>query len=500
MNSVVRNDEGLSRRGFFGAASAATAAGTAASAARAAGAGGRIRIGFIGPGGQGFGSHVKNLVQLRADGAPVELVAVCDVYKNQAEMVAGFIKDRTGREPRRYGDHRELLADDGIDAVTIATPDHWHHRQIIDALRAGKHVYVEKPMTRTVEEALDVVGVWRESGRVLQVGVQATSLAIWDHARGLIDAGKLGKVVAFQTDFSRNSAMGQWRYYKLEKEMTPANIDWRRWLGVAEGLAPDMPFDRAVYRQWRCYWPFGSGMFTDLFVHRLTAMLKATGLRYPARVVGAGGIYLELDGRSVPDVATVVADYEEGCQGLISSTMCNANARIRQVIRGHHGAFDFGHGEDLTELKFIAERPQVTLDNGIKDEVIRVGRTVERLADRADRDSGYLHFLDWIEAMEAGRPDVVHNPPDLGAAAVVTVILGAMSHRNGKVYHFDARTGTYGDGGPDWAKRWEALSAARGKPRQVSGWHAGDTGSLLHPEEHQKLAGPWIDGRDPAGA
>jgi predicted dehydrogenase len=495
---MAEQSGGVSRRGFIGTASAVAAAGTAVG--RAAAPSDRVRVGLIGVGNQGFGAHVKNLAQLRADGAAVELVAVCDVYKNQSDTVAAAIQEQTGRRPRQFADYRELLADDQVDAVAIATPDHWHHRQIVDALRAGKHVYVEKPMTKTVEEALDVVRVWRESGRVMQVGVQSTSLKLWDRARGLIEAGKLGKVLGFQTEFFRNSAVGQWRTYRLEREMTPANIDWKRWLGVAEGLAADIPFDRAVYKQWRCYWPFGSGVFTDLFVHRLTTMLKATGLRYPGRVVGAGGIYLELDGRQVPDVATVVADYEEGCQGLLTSTLCNENSRIKQLIRGHHGSFEFGNGEKFTGFRFIAERPQVTRDSSIKDEVIEVERADAALADKAKNDSVYLHFHGWLAAIAAGRPEMVANPPDLGAAAVVTVILGALSHRHGKVYHFDAATGGYGEGDAGWARKWEALSAARGKPRQVPGWQAGDTGSRLYPEDHQRLAGPWVDGRDPAGS
>jgi predicted dehydrogenase len=510
MNPASQPSQDVSRReflnaSFLGASStavaasgvASVAAGQAVSRASAADANGRIRIGFIGPGGQGFGSHVKNLAKLRADGAKIELVAVCDVYQNQSDMVSNFIKEQTGRAPKQYVDHKELLADKDVDAVCIGTPDHWHHRQIVDSLEAGKHVYSEKPMTKTVEEALDVVKVWRKTGRVMQVGVQSTSLKVWDQARELIEAGKLGKVLGFQTEYFRNSDCGQWRYYKLEKEMNPRTIDWKRWLGVSEGLSEDIPFDRAVYKQWRCYWPFGSGMFTDLFVHRTTAMLKATGLRFPARVVGAGGVYMELDTRDVPDVATVVADYEEGCQGLINATMCNENSRIKQVIRGHNGAFEFGNGESFTEFRFIAERPQVTHDSSIQDEVIKTDLTAE---DLKKNNTSYLHFRNWIDAMEAGRPEAVNNPPDLGAAAVVTVILGAMSYRNGKVYHFDAESGRYTDGNPGWAKKWEAMSKARAKPKQVPGWHAGDTGSTLRPEDYQSLGGPWVDGKDPAGA
>ena len=491
--------DGVSRRAFLGGSSAVAAAGAVGGLAApglAAAPGSRLRVGCIGVGNQGFNAHVKTLAKLRAQGAKVDLVAVCDVYRNQAELVSGFIKEQTGREPQRYLDYRDLLAAPDIDAVTIATPDHWHHRQIVDALRAGRHVYAEKPMTKTVEEALDVVAVWRATGRVMQVGVQSSSLPIWDQVRQLVEAGKLGKVLGFQTEYFRNSAVGQWRNYRLEPEMNPTNIDWRRWLGVAEGLAAEIPFDRAVFKQWRCYWPFGSGVFTDLFVHRLTVMLKATGLRYPARVVGAGGIYLELDTRQVPDVATVVADYDEGCQGLITSTLANENSRIRQLIRGHHGTFVFGNGEAFTEFSFVAERPQVTRDAAIRDEVIKTGRTVE---DAEKNDSLALHFRNWLDAIEAGRPELANNPPDLGAAAVVTVILGAMSYRNGKVYHFDARRNAYTEGDAGWARKWETLSAERGRPRHVPGWQAGDTGSQLFPEDYQKLAGPWVDGKDPAG-
>ena len=139
----------------------------------------------------------------------------------------------------------------------------------------------------------------------MQVGVQSTSLPLWPQVNELLCSGKLGKVLMYQTEYFRNSSMGQWRYYGLEEEMTPQNIDWKRWLGVDEGLAEYEDFDREIYAQWRRFWAFGSGMFTDLFVHRTTSMLKATGLRFPSRVVGAGGIFIEYDGRSVPDLSLI---------------------------------------------------------------------------------------------------------------------------------------------------------------------------------------------------
>ncbi len=122
--------------------------------------------------------------------------------------------------------------------------------------------------------------------------------------------------------------------------MNPQTVDWKMFLGTDFGLAPDMPFNRAKYAQWRCYWDFGGGMYTDLFVHQLTHLILAMGVRFPRRVVGAGGLYLEYDGRDVPDMATVVADYDEGCQVLISATMCN-DVQLPEVIRGHTATIEF---------------------------------------------------------------------------------------------------------------------------------------------------------------
>ena len=488
-NSHFTRRQFIHRSASTAAALGAAGVMAAPAVAQAAGANERLRIGFIGPGGRGLGGHVAPLCRLRKEGLPIELVAVNDVYIKNADRAFNMIKNETGKEPKRYDDYRDMLEDKDVDAVCIGTPDHWHARQTIDALNAGKHVYCEKPMTHTIEESFDVVEAWKETGKVMQVGVQSTALPVWEKANELLVNGEIGKVLMYQTEFFRNSNVGQWRYYPLEKEMTPKTINWQAWLGVDEGLAPDMPFDRAIYAQWRRFWPFGSGMYTDLFVHRTTSMLKATGLRFPRRVVGAGGIFLEYDGRDVPDVATVVADYDEGVQGLITATMSCANTPIRQLIRGHFGSFVFGNGEEFTGFDMVAERPQVTLNSKIKDKRIDVEKV---------EDTTYLHQKNFVECCMDGTPDKVNCPPDLGAAAIVTVNLGARSYREGKVFHFDADSHSIGDGNADWAKQWEQLSQERGKARHIPGWKAGDKGSTLIDPDYQKLEGPWVDGQDPA--
>ncbi|HVW38468.1 MAG TPA: Gfo/Idh/MocA family oxidoreductase, partial [Pirellulales bacterium] len=355
----------------------------------------------------------------------------------------------------------------------------------------GKHVYCEKPMTHTIDESRDVVRTWKESGRVLQVGVQSTSSPVWNMARELIDAGKLGKVVQFQTECSRNGTFGMSRHNPIAKEMTPETVDFRRFLGVDEGLAPEMPFDRATFGQWRCYWPFGYGMYSDLFVHRVTGMLKATGLRMPGRVVGGGGIFMEYDDRQVADVASILADFYEGVQGVVSSTMVSEEQKLEHLIRGHYGLLLFAKSCYLNgpyaKFEFIPERPQVTLDSNLKREAFEVSTKLDFVSE---------HCGNWLDAIAAGKPETVNNDPELAAAAVTFVNLAVRSYREGKVFHVD-REGNVSNGDSSWADRWEKMSKARAKPRHVPGWTAGDAGSVMQAPEYQKLAGPWIGGKPP---
>jgi predicted dehydrogenase len=489
MPSQNRNDQSSSRRQFIKASAATAAIGTvAADQTQAAAANSKLRIGFIGPGGRGFGAHVRRLTKLQKEGQPIELVAVCDVYSEHRERAASYIEKQTGNDVARYEDYRDMIAKENLDAVAIGTPDHWHAKQTIDALDAGLHVYCEKPMTKTVEEAMQVMNTWKKSGKVMQVGVQSTSLPVWNQVNEMLTAGKLGKVLMYQTEFFRNSAWGQWRTYKLEPEMNPANINWKLWLGVEEGLAEYEDFDRAKYKQWRRFWPYGSGMFTDLFVHRTTSMMKATGLRFPGRVVGAGGIFLEYDGRDVPDVATVVADFHEGVQGIVTATMACEETPIRQLIRGHFGSFVFGNGEQFEGFDYIPERPQVTRNSKLKEERIAVGKV---------KDTTYDHFKNWIDAMVSGDPMLVNNNPELGAAAITTVILGAKSYREGRAFMVDKDTLEVKDADESWPAQWEMRSRERGSANHIAGWNAGDHGSVLEEPEYMNLAGPWKDGKAP---
>ncbi len=368
------------RRSFLKTIAAGAAASTLVQSAKAAPTKGeQLRLGLIGCGVR-MGQLLKAIKKVRDEGMAIEIVAISEVFDRYESEALDTIEKMTGKRPATYRDYQDLLALDTVDAVMLGTPDHWHAKQSIDALKAGKHVYCEKPMTHTIDEAFAVLDTWRSTGRVMQVGVQTTSIPAWNAARAMIDDGKLGKVLQYQTEYFRNSNTGQTRFRPLTEDMTPKSIDWKRWLGVDEGLLPDAPFDRAVFAHWRCYWPYGAGILTDLFVHRLTAMLKVTGLRYPGRVVCGGGIYLEYDERDTPDVTTVTVDYREGVQGILTATMCADATKIPQLVRGHFGSLVFPNGEDFGEFDFVPERPQVTLVRGVKEEHINVGAPPDRVA------------------------------------------------------------------------------------------------------------------------
>ena len=212
-------------------------------APRVIGANDRINFGIIGCGGMGM-THVRSLMDQAAKGeSNCQFVAVCDIWEPRKERA----KAATGG--KLYHDYRDLLADGDVDVVLIATPEHWHATMAIEAFEAGKDVYLEKPMTRHLDEAKKVADAARRTKRVLQVGAQMSSEPKWQRAHELLP--KLGKVVWSQTSYCRNSKDGEWNY-TIEPNCTPDNLDWKRWLGPA----PKRPFDTERYFRWRKYWDY----------------------------------------------------------------------------------------------------------------------------------------------------------------------------------------------------------------------------------------------------
>jgi predicted dehydrogenase len=502
------------RRDFLKATAVAGAALSlpAVSYGRVMGANGKINVAFLGVGGR-CQEHVNVVLKMRDEKKDVQPVAICDVWDGDQTKGKGKgqgmyptahrcgIKEEDKTHVNK--DYRRIIELKDVDVCCIATPDHWHAKMAIDAMQAGKDVYCEKPMTRTIDESHAVVDTWKKTGRVMCVGVQSMADPTWQKANEYIRAGNIGHVMQGQTSYYRNSSEGQWRYYTLTKEMNPKTIDWDMFLGHAFDVngvklgpaAKDMPFDRAVFGQWRCYWPFGGGMFTDLFVHQTTHLIAAMGVRYPARVVGGGGIYLEYDERDVPDVATIVADYDEGCQAIITATMCNARG-IDECIRGHSATLLFGSKKDQGFGYTVIPEDIKSAPTGPNGAIKKEG---EFVPGGLKGDDTYALWENFLECVRARKTETLCTPA-LGAAAFTTVAMGVKSYREGKALYWDKEQRQPIDADAKWASKWEARSKKRGKPNQIMGWAAGERGSTIEAKDYQKLAGPWIDGKDPAGA
>jgi predicted dehydrogenase len=257
-----------------------------------------VRFGIIGIGMQGSG-----LLRTSISLPGVECVAACDLYDGRHE-VAREIVGKPIPTTRRY---QELLDNKEIDCIINATPDHWHKQIVVDCCNAGKDVYCEKPMTHTVAEGFEMIAAAEKNKRLVQVGSQRVSSAIFAKAKELISQGAIGEIHTVESMLGRNEPNGAW-VYPPPPDLSPQNLDWDTWLGTA----PKIPFNPLHYARWRCWQAYGSGVAGDLMVHLLSGIHFAGGINQPPeRALATGGLFHFKDGRDVPDVHCVLYDYPQ---------------------------------------------------------------------------------------------------------------------------------------------------------------------------------------------
>ena len=296
----------MNRRELFRHASAGAAALTAASYSRVLGANDRVNLGVIGCGGRG--SYVMGVFQKNPI---VDVAAVCDVWETRGERAKA-----KAANAKVYQDHRRVLDQPGIDAVLIATPDHWHAPIAIDALNAGKDVYCEKPLTLRIEEGPEVVKAARVNKRVCQVGMQQRSGPHYKQAGDeYIRGGKLGKITLARTWWHGNGA----HLAKAPADMAnkPSNLDWARFLGPVKWR----DWDPQQYWNFRAYLDFGGGQITDLFTHWIDAVHMFMGQEIPISAVSGGGVYCYTDGRTAPDTINAVLEYPNNWAAIFEATL-----------------------------------------------------------------------------------------------------------------------------------------------------------------------------------
>lgn len=445
----------------------------------------KLRLGIIGYGGRGnhlvrsagFASpewidrlmEAKNLdpkdtrydEYMELEDLNVELTAVCDVFDIRAAGALAASANihrqgtsgKMGKEAIRYKSYQELINSKTVDAVIIATPDHLHAPMAIAAAKAGIHVYVEKCMTRTLEETYELAEIVKNSGIIFQLGHQGRQTESYLKAKEIIDKDILGKISLIEVCTNRNDPNGAWQY-EIHKDASQQTIDWDLFTG--DGLK--RPFSLERFFRWRCWWDYGTGLSGDLLTHEYDAINQVLQLGIPESVVASGGVYFYKDGREVPDVWQAVLEYPSRDLTMLYSATLSSNRNRGKVIMGHDASLEIGENLNVfadTESTRYKEKIQA----GIIDPRIPIfsyipGRkkmdavTTATEAYFAGRgllytyingkrvDTTFLHIREWIEGIRSGKQPSCDI--EQGFQEAVTAHMATLAYREGIRVYWDA--------------------------------------------------------------
>jgi predicted dehydrogenase len=428
--------DATTRREFIRQVGAVAAAGAVASAGerpaaqttmaakgRVIGANDRINVGFIGCGGR-MNAHIRRVMERNKERGDVQAVAVNDIWDKRKQRA----REATGVDERSvHHDYREICARPDVDVVVIASPDHWHHAQTMEALRQGKDVYLEKPMTYTVDEAREIADAVKAAGRVLQVGSQYTSMDHFWKAKKAIADGLIGEVMWASGGFGRNrNQRGEWNY-AIDPDATEKTLDWKAFIGPA----PKRAFDPERYFRWRKYWDYSGGIATDLFYHTVSPLLLTIGGEFPLRVTSSGGIYHQKD-REVPDTFFMNVDYPEWTMQLACSVGSGVGAPL--VVHGSQATiFLAQNSESLTNTQI-----EIVPDQEYREEFTKkTGKEALKIDVQPVPRGGHPHMDNFLECVRSRQEP--NLPARLGYQAMAAIGMGVQAYRQSEVLFFDRR-------------------------------------------------------------
>ncbi len=402
------------RRTFIKTASAGTAGLTlmpASSYARILGANDRVRVGIVGFSDRCRGSLIPAF-QKSAKALNFELVAVSDIWSVRREAGAAQLEKATGVKPALARNNDELYERKDVDAVIIATADFQHALHGVEAVRAGRDAYVEKPIANTMSDARALRKAVKDTGRIVQIGTQRRSAANYQRAFEYLKSGQFGDIVAVEMTWNVNQP-GRWRRPKLVPQLKEQDTDWKRYLLNR----PQVPFDPRHYLEFRLFWPYSSGIPDQWLVHQIDTVHWFTGLPRPRSVVANGGIYLWKDGRKNWDTFTAVYDYgplDDCVEGLPGHLLVEADqrgrrregvlllerrhARSRQERDQRHGRAEGeprqGHGHE-------GQPPA-------KQSLAAAASKIETAADTGADDSTAANMRNWMECVRSRKKPNAH--------------------------------------------------------------------------------------------
>jgi predicted dehydrogenase len=374
-----------------------------------------IRMGLIGAGGMGNG-HLDAIMSLREKGVEnVDIVAIAEVCKPRRDAAVKKCAERQGFGVDSYVDYHELLDRDDIHAVLIASPEHWHAKMAEDAIAAGKDVYLEKPMTLHLEDALRLKRVVESNTCLLQVGTQYMMVPKYIEAQRLIAAGAIGHPTLSQTSYCRNSRDGEW-LYEIDETVEPGEmLDWERWLGPSKWHE----FDTEIYHRWRRYKDFSTGIIGDLLVHQMTPLMMALDAGWPVRVSASGGHYVD-KAMENHDQVFLNVEFEKEHTMVVAGSTCN-DTGLEVLVRGHEANLHLGGNNCVL-------RPQQPFVDDVDEQTIECPGVNSQ--DELRRN--------WLGCIRSREP--VRSPVAFGARHMVIVDLATRSLWQGGAFEFDPAT------------------------------------------------------------
>ena len=388
-----------------------------------------LNVALIGTGWYGK-SDLFRLIQV----APVNVVALCDVDKHLLTEAATMVSQRqtSHKSPRTYNDYRKMLSENELDIVLIGTPDHWHALHAIDAMKAGAHVYVQKPISVDVIEGEAMVTAARKYNRVVQVGTQRRSTPhLIDAKKNIVDAGLLGKV----------SHVEMCCYYHMRAngnpsvEPVPDFLDYEMWTGPA----PLRPYDGLPHtRWWRTFMEYGNGIIGDMCIHMFDAVRWMLNLGWPKKISSSGGIYIDKNGKSnISDTQTAIFEYDElNCvwQHRTWGTPADPEYLWSFKLFGDKGTLE----ASTMQYDFITEKKGEKIH---KDVVYEKEKYPEDLKEKDIElnaaPATRLHMIDFLDAIKTGRKPVADI--EQGHISTASCILANISMKTGRPIIYDPK-------------------------------------------------------------
>lgn len=436
------------RTAALGAAGAALAP-TAASYARVQGANSRVRVGIVGFSDRARSSLIPAFM-LSAKELNFDFVAVSDIWGRRRDEGAEFLSKLAGHAVEKARNNEELYERKDVDAVIISTADFQHALHGVEAVRAGRDAYVEKPLANTMEDARAILKAVGESKKIVQIGTQRRSGDNYTRADEFIRSGKFGRIVMVEMSWNVNQP-GRWRRPKLVKEISRADVDWDRYLMNRRENGRKPEWDPRKYLEYRLFWPYSSGIPDQWMVHQIDTVHWFTGLPRPRSVVANGGIYQWHDGRKNFDTMTAVFDYgppddtSKGFQVVYSSRMTNSAGGTKELYYSNAGMLNLDTNRITPEgglkQKEAAEmemRPNLLGELSLVDETKKAQTQVETGANTGSDPLTNAHMRNWMECVRSRKTPNADVRAGYNHSVALCMTIAAL-HTGQRVTFDDAR-------------------------------------------------------------